>query len=191
MAERTKYYEIYGELVKNKIYLQRLVIGLIALNLVLVALCYIGFTRPGQTFVIKDGYAYAARAYEYERSVHEVRKFCYEFAKNLLEFNRDTFNANIKTALQMCSEELEYGMYETIKNSDIPRLVQNTLGTIQFQIREILVKEGDPFRVRVNGQQIFPGQPAPINITFDLEIIVVARTENNPWGLRIVNFKQI
>lgn len=191
MAERTKYYEIYGELVKNKIYLQRLVIGLIALNLVLIALCYIGFSRPGQTFVIKDGYAYAARPYEYERSVHEVRKFSFEFAKNLLEFNRENFNAHIKAALQMCSEELEYGIYEGIKNSEIPRIVQNTPGTIQFQIREILVKEGDPYRVRVNGQQIFPGQLNPIEVAFDLDIIVVSRTENNPWGLRIVNFKQL
>lgn len=189
MAERTKYYEIYGELVKNKIFLQRLVIGMLIVNVILIALCYIGFTRPAQTFVIKDGYAYASHAYEFLRSVPEVRSFCYEFAKNLLEFNRETFNEHIKTALQMCSEELEYVMYNTIKESEIPRLVQNTNGTIKFEVSEIVVKEGDPFKARVNGQQVFPGQ-TPLNITFDLDINVVSRTQNNPFGLKIINFKQ-
>lgn len=189
MAERTKYYEIYGELVKNKIFLQRLVIGLIGLNLVLIILCYIGFTRPAQTFVIKDGYAYATQAYESVRSVHEVKRFCSEFAKHLLEFNRDNFNDHIKTALQMCSEELEYVMYNTIKESEIPKVVQNTNGTIKFEISEILVKEGDPFKARVIGKQIFPGQ-SPLDVTFDLDVNVVSRTENNPFGLRIINFKQ-
>ena len=189
MAERTKYYEIYGELVRNKVFLQRLVVGLVALNLVLIVLCYIGFTRPGQTFVIKDGYAYSAQAYEYRRSIHEVRKFCYEFSKNLLEFNRETFNIHVRTALQMCSEELEYVMYNTIKNSEIPKIVQSTDGTIRFNVGEISIAEGDPFKARVMGQQIFPGQ-APLNITFDLDIIIVARSEQNPFGLRVINFKQ-
>lgn len=189
MPERTKYYEIYGELVKNKIFLQRLVIGLVGMNLILIILCYLGFTRPAQTFVIKDGYAYATKSYEFERSIHEVNSFCHEFAKNLLEFNRDTFNDHIKTALQMCSEELEYVMYSTIKDSEIPKVVQTTNGTIKFEVSEILVKEGDPFKARVKGQQQFPGQ-SPLNITFDLDINVVSRSERNPFGLKIINFKQ-
>lgn len=189
MAERTKYYEIYGELVKNKIFLQRLVIGLLVINVVLIIVCYIGFSRPAQTFVIKDGYAYATQAYQHERSIFEVKRFCYEFAKNLLEFNRENFNEHIKTALQMCSEELEYIMYNTIKGSDIPKLVQNTNGTIKFEVSEILVKQGDPFQARVVGKQVFPGQ-SPIDITFDLDINVVARSEKNPFGLKIINFKQ-
>jgi len=189
MAERTKYYELYGELVKNKIFLQRLVIGLIAVNVVLAIVCYIGFSRPAQTYVIKDGYAYATNAYDQIRSAHEVRRFCSEFAKNLLEFNRDTFNTHIKTALQMCSEELEYVMYNTIKGSEIPQIVQNTNGTIKFEISEISVKEGDPFKARVVGRQLFPAQ-SPIDVTFELEINVVSRSEINPFGLRIINFKQ-
>ncbi len=189
MAERTKYYEIYGELVKNKLFLQRLVIGLLVINLILLIVCYIGFTRPAQTYVIKDGYAFAAQAYPQNRSVYEVKRFCFEFAKNLLEFNRETFNDHIKIALQMCSEELEYVMYNTIKGSEIPKLVQSTNGTIKFEVSEILVKEGDPFQARVNGKQVFPGQ-SPLDITFDLDINVVGRTENNPFGLRIINFKQ-
>jgi len=36
MAERVKYYEIYGEIVKNKIFLQRLVVGLTAINVLLI-----------------------------------------------------------------------------------------------------------------------------------------------------------
>jgi len=67
--------------------------------------------------------------------------------------------------------------------------VQNTNGTIKFEVSEILVKTGDPFQARVTGKQVFPGQ-APIDITFDLDINVVARTEQNPFGLRIINFKQ-
>lgn len=189
MAEKTKYYEIYGELIKNKIFLQRLVIGLIGVNLVLVVLCYIGFSRPPQTFIVKDGYAYAAQAYDQKRSVFEVQRFCAEFAKNLLEFNRENFNSHIKTALQMCSEELEYIMYQTIKESDIPRIVQNTNGTIKFEISEISVKDGSPLKARVVGKQLFPGQSA-IDVTFDLDINVIARSETNPFGLKIINFKQ-
>ena len=189
MAERTKYYEIYGELVKNKIFLQRMVIGLIGVNVLLAIMCYIGFTRHGQTFVIKDGYAYSTKPYESGRSIHEVRKFCHEFAKNLLEFNRENFNTHIKAALQMCSQELEYVMYNTIKESEIPKIVQSTNGTIKFQISEISIKEGDPFKARVSGKQLFPGQ-SPLNVIFDLEINVVSRTEDNPFGLRIINFTQ-
>ncbi len=189
MSDKVKYYEIYGEVIKSKIFLQRLVIGLGALNLILMAACYFALTRPPQTFVVKEGYAYATSPYSQNRSVHEVRKFCYEFAKNLLEFNRENFNDNIKAALQMCSEELEYVMYQTIKASEIPNLVKNTNGTIQFRVNEILVKEGDPFQARVSGQQLFPGQP-PLDVTFDLEINVVTRTEQNPFGLRIINFQQ-
>jgi len=189
MAEKTKYYEIYGELVKNKIFLQRLIIGLIGANVVLAIMCYIGFTRHAQTFVVKDGYAYAAKPYEYTRSIHEVRKFCFEFAKNLLEFNRENFNIHIKSALQMCSEELEYVMYNTIKESEIPKIVQSTNGTIKFEISEILINEGDPFKARVTGKQLFPGQSS-LDVMFDLDINVVTRTEENPFGLRIINFKQ-
>jgi hypothetical protein len=151
--------------------------------------CYIAFTRPARTFIIKDGYAFTAQDYQDGRSVAEVKRFCFEFAKNLLEFNRETFNDHIKSALQMCSEELEYVMYNTIKDSEIPKLVQSTNGTIKFEVSEILVKEGDPFKARVNGSQIFPGQ-SPLAITFDLDINVVARSEKNPFGLRIINFKQ-
>jgi hypothetical protein len=189
MAERTKYYEIYGEVVKNKIFLQRLVISLLVVNVILIVVCYIAFTRPARTFIIKDGYAFTAQDYQDGRSVAEVKRFCFEFAKNLLEFNRETFNDHIKSALQMCSEELEYVMYNTIKDSEIPKLVQSTNGTIKFEVSEILVKEGDPFKARVNGRQIFPGQ-SPLAITFDLDINVVARSEKNPFGLRIINFKQ-
>jgi hypothetical protein len=189
MTDRVKYYEIYGELVKSKVYLQRLVIGLLAINVLLAIICYVAFSRPAQTFVIKDGYAYTAQAYSYVRSVPEVRRFCYEFAKNLLEFNRDDFNDHIKTALQMCSQELEFVMYKTIKESEIPRIVQNTNGTIKFEISEILVKESDPFKARVTGKQLFPGQE-PIDVIFDLDINIVARTDDNPFGLKIINFKQ-
>ncbi len=189
MAERVKYYEIYGEIVKNKIFLQRLVVSLVAINIILMIVCYFALTRPAKTFVVKDGYAYAAQPGANGRSVYEVRKFCHEFAKNLLEFDRENFNAHIKYALQMCSKELEYVMYNTIRESEIPTLVKNTEGTIKFNIREILVKGNDPFQTRVIGQQIFPGQP-PLDVTFDLEINVVSRTEENPFGLRIVNFKQ-
>ncbi len=189
MAERVKYYEIYGEIVKNKIFLQRLVISLVAINVILMMVCYFALTRPAQTFVVKDGYAYAAQPGSNERSIYEVRKFSNEFAKNLLEFDRENFNANIKSALQMCSDELEYVMYNTIRESEIPKLVKNTDGTVKFKIHEILVKGNDPFKSRVIGQQIFPGQP-PLDVTFDLEINVVSRTEENPFGLRIINFKQ-
>ncbi len=189
MGEKIKYYEIYGELVRNKIFLQRMVIGLIGVIVLLLVVCYIGFTRPAQTFVIKEGYAYATQPYEYERSIHEVRKFCTEFAKNLLEFNRENFNDHIKAALRMCSQELEFVMYNTIKESEIPRIVQNSNGTIKFQISEILIKEGDPYKARIVGMQVFPGQN-PLQVTFDLDINIVSRTEENPFGLRIINFKQ-
>ncbi len=189
MAERPKYYEFYGELVQNKIFLQRLVYGLIALNVVLIVFCYIGFTRPPQTFVVKNGYAYVTEPHNYERSIHEVRKFCHEFAENLLEFNRDTFNEQIRSALNMCSQELEFIMYQTIKESEIPNIVKSTNGTIYFEVLEINIAEGDPFKARVVGQQVFPGQ-APIDVAFDLDINIVKRTAENPFGLRITNFEQ-
>ena len=58
-------------------------------------------------------------------------------------------------------------MYSTIKESNIPKIVQNTTGTIKFNVDEIFVKEGDPFKVRITGQQVFPGQP-PIGVRLDL-----------------------
>lgn len=189
MSERPKYFEFYGELVRNKIFLQRTVYSLIGLNVILIVLCYIGFTQPPQTFVIKNGYAYVTEPYQYNRSIHEVRKFTHEFAENLLEFSRETFNVQIQTALKMCSPELEYIMYNTIKESEIPNIVKNTNGTIHFEVLEIIVEEGDPFRSRVVGQQIFPGQQ-PLDVVFDLEINIVQRSEQNPFGLRIINFEQ-
>ncbi|MBN2008761.1 hypothetical protein JW960_05410 [candidate division KSB1 bacterium] len=189
MAERVKYYEIYGEIVRSNQFLKQLVIGLVAVNVILAIICYIGFTRPAQTFVIKNGYAYATENYDATRSIHEVRAFCTEFAENLLSFNRDNFNDHIKTALKMCSEELEYIMYSTIRESEIPKVVQNTTGTIEFNIDEINIRAGDPFKARVTGMQIFPNQP-PVKVTFDLDINIVSRTEENPFGLRITNFKQ-
>ena len=103
MAEKTKYYEIYGELVRNNVFLQRLVFALVAVNVIIAILAYISFTRPAQTYVVKDGYAYSTDRYEFKRSVPEVRRFCQEFVVNLLEFNRENFNTHIKNALQMCS----------------------------------------------------------------------------------------
>ena len=189
MSNNPEYYEFYGEIIKSNIFLKRLVIGLIAANLVLAFFAYLGFTRPVETYVIKDGQAFATGPYEYQRSRHEIRQFTHEFTKNLLEFNRENFNDRVKYALQMCSPELELLMYQTIKTSEIPRVVQSTPGTIRFDVDEILVQEGDPCTARVTGQQIFPGQ-APIPLKFVLTINVVNRTESNPFGLRITNYTQ-
>ena len=189
MSKNPEYYEFYGEIIKSNIFLKRLVIGLIAANAVLAFFAYLGFTRSAQTFVIKEGQAYAASPYEYRRSRHEIRQFAHEFAKNLLEFNRENFNDRVKYALQMCSPELELLMYNTIKTSEIPRVVQGTPGLIRFDGDEITVQEGDPGVARVSGQQIFPGQ-APILLKFVLTISVVNRTESNPFGLRITNYTQ-
>lgn len=189
MKENPEYYEFYGEIIKSNIFLKRLVIGLIAANVVLAFFAYLGFTRPAETFVIKEGQAYAAAPYEYQRSRHEVRQFAQEFAKNLLEFNRENFNERVKIALQMCSPELELLMYNTIKTSEIPRIVQGTPGTIRYDVEEIAVQEGDPCIARVAGQQVFPGQ-APIPLKFVLTINVVNRTATNPFGLRIINYSQ-
>ncbi|MDZ7268095.1 MAG: hypothetical protein ONB48_09655 [candidate division KSB1 bacterium] len=189
MRPTPEYYEFYGELIKSNIFLKRLVLLLVGVNLGLAFLAYLGFTRPVQTFLVKEGYAYATTPYGEARSVHEVRQFALTFAKNLLEFNRENFNEHIKTALQMCSTELEVLMYNTIKTSEIPKIVQNTPGTVKFNVEEIRVSQGDPFSAYVAGQQVFPGQP-PIPLRFTLTINVVNRTESNPFGLRIINYTQ-
>jgi len=188
-GKRADYYEFYGELIKSNLFLKRLVIILVVVNLILVYLTFLGFTRPAETYVIKDGYAYAADAYGDSRSVHEVRRFAYEFSKNFLEYNRENFNDHFKAAMKMCTSELEYFMYNAVKNSEIPKIVQNTVGKVQFKVAEIQVKKGDPFEVAVSGEQQFPGM-ASVPIKFTLQIIVVPRTRDNPFGLRIINYTQ-
>ena len=188
-SKAPKYYEFYGELIKNNIFLKRLVILLVVFNIILIYLSFLGFTRPVETYVIKDGFAYATEAYKEFRSVHEVRRFVQEFSKHFLEYNRENFNEQFKTAMKMCSTELEYYMHDAITNSEIPKIVQNSKGTIRFQISSVEIKEGDPFEARVMGQQIFPGM-STIAINFSLKIMVVPRTADNPFGLRIINYIQ-
>jgi hypothetical protein len=189
MEGKPEYYEFYGELVKSNIFLKRLLVLLLIVNAVLGYVSFLGFTRPVETFVIKDGYAYTTTPSPDTRSVHEVRRFAHEFAKNFLEYNRENFNERFRAALRMCTTELEYFMFDAIKKSDIPQIVQNTVGTIQFQVAEIQVKEGDPFEAVVTGQQVFP-QTASIPIRFTIQLHVVARTQDNPFGLRIINYTQ-
>lgn len=189
MRTTPEYYEFYGELIKSNIFLKRLVLLLIGVNLLLAFMAYLGFTRPVETFLVKEGYAYATTPYGEARSVHEVRQFALTFAKNLLEFNRENFNERIKSGLQMCSTELEMLMYNTIKTSEIPKIVQNTPGSVKFNVEEIRVSQGDPFSAYVAGQQVFPGQQ-PIPLRFTLTINIVNRTEANPFGLRIINYTQ-
>ncbi|RMD94308.1 MAG: hypothetical protein D6814_14700 [Calditrichaeota bacterium] len=189
MSKDPKYYEFYGELIKSNLFLKRLVVLLVLVNIILVYLSFLGFTRSVETYVIKDGYAYAAEAQKDTRSVHEVRRFTYEFAKDFLEYNRENFNERFKAAMKMCTPELEYFMYESIKNSEIPKIVQNTRGTVKFEVSEIRVKPGDPFKSYVTGRQVFPGM-STIPIKFSLEIMTVPRTQENPFGLRIINFVQ-
>lgn len=189
MAKEPKYYELYGEIVRSNIFLKRLVLVLVVVNLGLGYLSFRGFTRPAQTYVIKDGYAYSTEPVEDKRSPHEVRRFAYEFAKKFLEFNRENFNDRFRAALKMCTTELEYYLYNGITGSEIPRIVQNTKGNIKFEINEIQVQEGDPFNVTVTGEQIFPGA-STVPIQFSLEIVAVPRTQDNPFGLRIINYIQ-
>jgi len=189
LKDKPEYYEFYGELVKSNIFLKRLMIMLVAVNLVLVYLSFLGFTRPVETFVVKDGYAYATEATSDVRSVHEVRRFTYEFAKNFLEYNRENFNERFRNAMKMCTQELEYFMFDAIKKSDIPQIVQKTVGTIQFQIDGIQVVAGDPFEAVVTGRQIFP-EMSSIPIRFTIKLITVPRTQENPFGLRIINYTQ-
>jgi len=189
MKDKPEYYEFYGELIKSNIFLKRLLILLVVINVVLGYLSFLGFTRPVETFIVKDGYAYATEATSDVRSVHEVRRFAYEFAKNFLEYNRDNFNERFRAAMKMCTQELEYFMFDAIKKSDIPQIVQKTVGTIQFQIDGIEVKEGDPFEAVVAGRQIFP-ETSTIPIRFIVKVITVPRTEENPFGLRIINYTQ-
>lgn len=189
MKTEAKYYELYGEVVKSNVFLKRLVIVLIMVNIILAYLSYLGFTRPAQTYVVKDGYAYATEAIDDKRSVHEVRRFAIEFAKHFLEYNRYTFNERFKAAMKMCTSELEYFMHEAVTNSEIPRIVERTTEPIRFEIAEVTVKDGDPFEVEVRGEQIFP-KMSKIPIHFQLSIIAVPRTEENPFGLRIINYIQ-
>ncbi len=189
MKDKPEYYEFYGELIKSNIFLKRLVIVLVVVNLVLVYLCFLGFTRPVQTYAIKDGFAYVTEPYGDVRSVHEVRRFTYEFAKNFLEYNRESFNKRFETAMKMCSVELQYFMYDAIKNSEVPKIVQNAVGNIVFDVSDVQVKEGDPIEAVVIGKQIFPGA-SEIPIKFVLKIMVVPRAQENPFGLRIINYTQ-
>jgi len=189
MRSNPEYYEFYGELIKSNIFLKRLVVLLVVVNVALACVSYMGFTRPVETYVVKEGYAYSTSPYGSHRSVHEVRQFAAEFAKSLLEFNRENFNERIKLALQMCSAELELLMYNTIRSSEIPKIVQSTAGNVRFEINEVRVQEGDPFLAEVSGEQIFPGQQA-IPLKFALRINVVNRTQTNPFGLRIINYTQ-
>jgi hypothetical protein len=188
MKDKPEYYEFYGELVKSNIFLKRLVVILVVVNIVLAYLSFRGFTRPVETFVIKNGYAYATEPAKETRTVYEVRRFAHEFAKSFLEYNRENFNERFKIAMKMCTTELEYFMYDGIKNSNIPQIVQSTVGNIQFDLSEIQVQEGDPFQASVAGRQLVPGA-APVAIKFILEIIIVPRTQDNPFGLRIINYK--
>lgn len=189
MKDKPEYYEFYGEIIKSNIFLKRLLILLVVVNIALAYLSFLGFTRPVETFVIKDGYAYATEPAKEIRSVHEVRRFTYEFAKNFLEYNRENFNDHFKMALKMCTTELEYFMFDAIKKSDIPQIVQNTVGNIQFDVSEIQVKAGDPFEATVTGRQIFPGMSS-LPIRFALKLIIVPRTQDNPFGLRVINYTQ-
>ena len=67
--------------------------------------------------------------------------------------------------------------------------MQNTVGTIQFQVDAIQVKEGDPFEAVVTGRQVFPSMSS-IPIRFSIQLIPVPRTQDNPFGLRIINYTQ-
>jgi len=189
MSEKSQYYEFYGELVKSNVFLKRLVIVLVVVNIVLAYLGFLGFTRPAETYMVKDGYAYATEPAQETRSIHEVRKFTQEFARNFLEYNRESFNTNFRAAMKMCTSELEYFMFDAIKNSDIPKIVQNTSGNIQFDIADIQVREANDFESIVSGRQVFPGSPS-IPIKFTLQITIVPRSQENPFGLRIINYTQ-
>lgn len=189
MNEKSQYYEFYGELVKSNIFFKRLVIFLVVVNIVLAYLGFLGFTRPAETYVIKEGYAYATEPAKEIRSIHEVRKFTQEFSQNFLEYNRESFNTHFRVAMKMCTSELEYFMFDAIKNSDIPKIVQNTSGNIQFEIADIQVREASDFESVVTGRQVFPGSPS-IPIKFTLQITIVPRTQENPFGLRIINYTQ-
>lgn len=189
MNEKSQYYEFYGELVKSNIFFKRLVIFLVVVNIVLAYLGFLGFTRPVETYVIKEGYAYATEPAKEMRSIHEVRKFTQEFSKNFLEYNRESFNAHFRAAMKMCTSELEYFMFDAIKNSDIPKIVQNTSGNIQFEIADIQVREASDFESIVTGRQVFPGSQS-IPIKFTLQITIVPRTQDNPFGMRIINYTQ-
>jgi hypothetical protein len=189
MNEKSQYYEFYGELVKSNIFFKRLVIFLVIVNIVLAYLGFLGFTRPVETYVVKEGYAYATEPAKEARSIHEVRKFTQEFTRNFLEYNRESFNTNFRAAMKMCTSELEYFMFDAIKNSDIPKIVQNTSGNIQFEIADIQVREASDFESAVMGRQVFPGSPS-IPIKFTLQITIVPRTQDNPFGLRIINYTQ-
>jgi hypothetical protein len=189
MNTKPEYYEFYGELVKNNIFLKRLVLFLVGVNIVLAFLGFLGFTRPVETYIVKDGYAYATEPAQETRTVHEVRKFTQEFAKNFLEYNRENFNEHFKIAMKMCTSELEYFMFDAIKNSDIPKIVQSTAGNVQFEVAEIQIKAASDFEANVAGRQLFPGS-APLPIKFTVQITIVPRTQDNPFGLRIINYTQ-
>lgn len=189
MKDKPEYYEFYGELVKNNIFLKRLVLFLVGVNVVLAILGFLGFTRPVETYIVKDGYAYATEPAQETRTVHEVRKFTQEFATNFLEYNRENFNEHFKVAMKMCTSELEYFMFDAIKNSDIPKIVQNTSGNVQFEVADIQIRAANDFEASVSGRQVFPGS-APLPIKFTIQITIVPRTQDNPFGLRIINYTQ-
>ncbi len=189
MNKNAKYYEFYAEIIKSNVFFKRLVIFLVGFNLVLAYLSFLGFTRPSETFVIKDGYAYATQSQGGYRTAHEVRRFSEEFATSFLEYNRENFNERFKNAMKMCTIELERFMHEAVTNSDIPKIVKTTTGTIKFTVEDIRISGNDPFDAYVIGKQIFP-QGSTIPIRFSLKIMVVPRTRDNPFGLRIINYIQ-
>jgi hypothetical protein len=95
MKDKPEYYEFYGELVKSNIFYKRFAVILIVVNLVLGYLSFLGFTRPVQTYVVKDGYAYATEPAREIRSIHECEDLFMSFPK-VLEYNRENFNERFK-----------------------------------------------------------------------------------------------
>lgn len=180
---------------ENKYNIQLITFGSIVLLLVGIIIFLIIDRSKKDVFVIADNGRFTAKpTVDNKLFQHDIKNHTKLFISSFFEYDKYTFSENIESALGLVDESTGKMIYKSLKDAGIYETLKEKKVRTSAKIDTLLVDMTQkPVKVKVLFRQYVyindVVQENPVGAIFDL--VPFSRSEGNPFGQLIVNFKYI
>lgn len=181
--------------VKNSYNLQLIIFSSIIVCLCGIIVYLINEKNKQSVYVIADNGRFTAKPTSDNKLFqHDIKNHTKLFVKSFFEYDKYTFTQNIESALGLVDESTGKMIYKSLKDAGIYETLKEKKVRTAVRIDTLLVDMSQkPVKVKVLFRQYVyindVVQENPVGALFDL--VPFSRSEGNPFGQLIVNFKYI
>lgn len=195
-----KFFETFGDTVRELVFLRNLSIGLSGAVIVLVIAILKLANKPPVVIRVDDLYRPAAikdLASNVSVTAPEVRNFAQDFTRDLLGWDLYTLEDDIPRALGMMTPEAAGKMAQYLHNLNVKAQVQQGALRTKVVVQDISVEKDSEHavRIKVRGSRVaqsYQNKDFHREIVFEDTVVLrkVDRSEATPWGLLVEDWSE-